>query len=109
MSLWSKISNFVHGAETKVSAEFVKVFGPKAAHDFASASLQLLKTAEGKIVMDAVEAVQTLSSDGAGKRAAAFTQILTDFKGQGISLGNSEVNMLIELAVSTLKGTIGAA
>lgn len=108
-SLWSKISSFVHGAGVKVSGAFVKIFGQKAASDFAHASLSLLKSASGKIVLDAVEAVQTLSADGAGKRAAAFSKIVADFEGQGISVGNSEINLLIELAVGALKGTIAAA
>ena len=109
MSLWSKIENFVHGAEVKVSTVFVTLFGQKAATDFAHASVSLLKTAAGKIVLDAVEAVQTLSTDGAGKRAAAFAKIGADFQTQGLSVGNSEINLLIELAVGALKGTIGPA
>jgi hypothetical protein len=108
-TLWSKISSFIHGAKVAVSAVFVKLFGQQAASDFAHASLALLKTAAGKIVLDAVDAAQTLSTDGAGKRAAAFANILADFKGQGISVGNSEINLLVELAVSALKGTIAAA
>ena len=107
MSLWSKISSFVHGAAVKVSGAFVKLFGQQAASDFAHASLALLKTASGKIVLDAVEAVQTLSTDGAGKRAAAFSKILSDLSGQGLSIKDSEINLLIELAVGALKGTIG--
>jgi hypothetical protein len=108
-TLWSKISSFIHGAKVAVSAVFVKLFGQQAASDFAHASLALLKTAAGKIVLDAVDAAQTLATDGAGKRAAAFTKIVSDFQSQGISVGNSELNLLIELAVGALKGTIAAA
>lgn len=104
MSLWSKISGFVHGAAVKVDAVFVKIFGQQAAEQFASGALALLKTAEGKIVLDAVEAVQTLSTDGAGKREAAFTKIASDFKTQGISVGDSVINMLVELSVQHLRG-----
>lgn len=109
MSLFSKIANFVHTAAVKVSDVFVKLVGKDAAKKFGQASLALLKSAEGKIVLDAVEAVQTLSTDGAGKRAAAFTQIVSDLKSQGLSLGNSEINLLIEVAVQFLKGAIATA
>jgi hypothetical protein len=110
-SLWSKISNFFHGAAVKVSDAFVTIFGKEAAHQFAQGALSLLKTAEGKIVLDAVEAVQTLSpsADAAAKRAQAFQQIGNDFKAQGITVGESVINMLIELAVQFMKGSIGAA
>jgi hypothetical protein len=109
MSLWKKISSFVHGAAVKVSDAFVKIFGKDAAHQFAQGTLALLKTAEGKIVLDAVEAVSTLSLDGAGKRAAAFEKIASDFTTQGYSVGENVINMLVELAVTYLKGTIAAA
>lgn len=108
-SLWSKISNFFHTAEVKVSAVFIALFGKQAATQFAQASLALLKSAEGKIVLDAVEAVQSLAGSGADKRNAAFTQIMTDLKAQGKSVAESEINMLIELAVQFLKGNIAPA
>lgn len=109
MSLFKKIENFIHTAAVKVSDAFVKVFGKDASEKFAQGALSLLKTAEGKIVLDAVEAVQTLSTDGAGKRSAAFEKILADFKTQGISVGESVINMLIELAVQFLQGSIAPA
>lgn len=108
-SLWSKITNFVHGAEVKVSAVFVKLFGQDASHQFAQAALALLKTAAGKIVLDAVEAANTLNVDGAGKRKAAFNQIGADFKAQGITVGESILNLLIELAVQAAKESIASA
>lgn len=105
-SLWSKITGFVHTAAVKVSDVFVAVFGKDVAEKFAQGALSMLKTAEGKIVLDAVEAVSTLTTDGAGKRAAAFEKILADFKTQGITVGESLVNMLIEIAVQFLQGSI---
>ncbi len=107
-NLWSKIENFIHGAAVKVEGAFVAVFGKDAAQQFAQGTLALLKTAAGKIVLDAVQAVETLNptADGATKRAAAFTQVATDFKTQGIQVGESVISMLIELAVQFLKGTI---
>jgi hypothetical protein len=104
MSLLSKLESFVHTAEVKVSDVFVKIFGKDASQKFAQGALSLLKTAEGKIVLDAVQAVSTLETDGAGKRAAAFSRIGTDFKAQGISVGESVINMLVELAVQAIQG-----
>lgn len=109
MNLFSKIAHFFHGAAVKVSAAFVAVFGKQAATQFAQGALALLQTAEGKIALDAVEAVQSLAVDGAAKRATAFAQILADTKAQGITVADSVVNMLIELSVAFLKGHIAPA
>ncbi|MGH9505218.1 MAG: phage holin, LLH family [Terriglobales bacterium] len=108
MSLFGKIANFFHTAAVKVSDAFVKLFGKDAAEKFAQGALSLLKSAEGKIVLDAVEAVETLNpaADGASKRAQAFAKILDDFKTQGLQVSESVVSMLIELAVQFLKGAI---
>lgn len=108
-SLFSKIAHFIHTAKVKVSEVFVKLFGQDASEKFAQASLAMLKTAEGKIVLDAVEAVQSLATDGAGKRAAAFEKILAEFKTQGYEVGESVVNLLVEMAVQYLRGAIAAA
>ncbi len=108
-SLWSKITHFVHGAAVKVSATFVKIFGQDAAEKFAQGALALLKTAEGKLAVDAVEAVGSLSLDAAGKRAAAFEKLALDAKTQGLEVSESIGNLLIETAVAFLKGHIAAA
>jgi hypothetical protein len=109
MSLFSKISSFVHGAAVKVSDVFVKIFGKDAAEKFAQGALALLKTAEGKLAIDAVEAVSSLSLDASGKRAAAFDKLASDAKAQGIEVSESIGNLLIETAVAFLKGHIAAA
>lgn len=111
MSLFSKIKNFVHTAAVKVSDTFVKIFGKDAAEKFAQSALAMLKTAEGKIVLDAVEAIETLmpTADGVAKRAAAFEKIVADFKAQGIQIGESLIGMLIEIAVQYLQGAIAPA
>src|SRR4051812_16227842 len=99
-SLWSKISGFVHGAAVKASALFVKIFGQDAAHQFAQGALAVLKTDAGKLALDAVEAVEALSLDAAGKRAAAFTKLASDTKAQGLDVADSVLNLLIETAVA---------
>ena len=109
-SLFAKVETWFKGAEVTVSADFVKIFGADAAKQFAAGALALLKTAEGKIVTDAVEAIQTLSpsADGTSKKAQAFEKIVSDFKSQGVTVADSLINTLIELAVGLLKGRFGA-
>ena|SRR5947209_18193609 len=109
MSFWSKLTSWVHGAAVKASSVFVAIFGAQAAQQFAQGALALLRTAEGKLAVDAVEAVSSLSLDAAGKRAAAFDKLSSDFKAQGKTVGDSIINLLIETAVGFLKGHIGPA
>ena len=89
-SLFAKIEAFVKGAEVVVSADFVKVFGATASKNFAVASMSLLKTAEGKIVTDAVSAAEALdpTATGAQKFSTALTSATADLKTQGVSVGN---------------------
>jgi hypothetical protein len=109
MSFWQKLTSWVHGAAVKASTVFVTIFGVQAAQQFAQGALALLKTAEGQLAVDAVEAVSSLSLDAAGKRAAAFDKLNSDFKTQGKTVGDSIINLLIETAVSFVKGHVGPA
>lgn len=99
MSFFGKIKDFFVAVKVKVSSFFVKVFGQEAAQRFADGAVLLLKTAAGKLAVDAVMFVQTLALDGAGKRQAAFDKIVSDARAQGLEISSSLVNMLIELAV----------
>lgn len=107
-SLFQRIVTFSHDAGVKIENAFIAIFGKDAATKFAQASLSMLKTAEGKIVLDAVQVAEALPA-GADKRSAAFSQITSDLKTQGKSLASSEINMLIELAVQYMQGTIAPA
>ena len=109
MSLFSKLANFFHHAAVVVSDDFVKIFGKDAAEHFAQGALALLHSAEGKIVLDAVEAVQTLNTDGSGKRAAAFQKITSDFANEGKTVSESVINLLIETSVQFLRNRISPA
>lgn len=100
-----KIGAGVKFVALKIRDGFVAVFGREKAEAFGRASLEMLQTEAGKIVVDAVAAVQTLDTDGAGKRAAAFGQVVEQAKESGLVLKASWINLLIELAVSFLKGT----
>jgi predicted short-subunit dehydrogenase-like oxidoreductase (DUF2520 family) len=87
----------------KVSAFFVTVFGADAAQKFAVGSVAVLKTAAGVLAMDAVQYASGLKlGSGAEARATAAAKLENDAKAQGISLTNSVINLLIELAVTAL-------
>jgi hypothetical protein len=90
-----------------VAKAFVAVFGSAEAAQFAHASLTLLKTSVGKVALDAVTAAQG-AANGTEAHKSAFDQIVSEVTKMGLSLGNSEINMLIELALQAIKGTFGA-
>jgi len=105
---FSKVEAFFHNAEVAVSAGFVKLVGQAQAKAFATGVEAIVKTDLGKIAIAAVKAAEGLAS-GELKHAAAFAEITTQAKASGLDVENSVINMLIELAVQTVKGTFGAA
>jgi ribosome-associated translation inhibitor RaiA len=87
--VFSKIWDFL--------APFVKVFLSSAGNILAASAITAVKTV-----------AQTMGeADGAAKRKAAFTTIVTALKGQGITLGvqvtTSMIYAAIEAAVQKLK------
>lgn len=109
MNVFEAIGHGIKWVAVKVAHGFEALFGKPAAEAFAHASLELLKSATGKIVLSVVAGLmQVKDATGDQKREQAFTEIVTQLEQQGISLGKdilgSEINMLIELAVNALKG-----
>lgn len=106
MSFFGKIGHFFAVVGKSVGHAFVVLFGSEAAHAFAAGAKALLQTALGKLALDAVDAVESLSptAGNAEKRAAAFAKLVGDAKGQGLNISDSIANMLIEVAVNALKG-----
>lgn len=100
-----KIGAGVKFVALKVRDGFVAVFGSETAQAFGQASLDMLKTEAGKVVTSVVAAVQELPVSGAEKRAEAFARVVEQAKESGLSLKSSWINLLIELAVSYMKGT----
>lgn len=100
------ISHFVKHCAVFVSDTFVKVFGSDIAQNFASAAEGLIHSAIGQIVMAAVQEVQHLAT-GEEKYAAAFAKITTAAQGAGIIVGESIINLLIEICVQRVKGNFG--
>jgi hypothetical protein len=87
-----------------VSVSFQKIFGKTEATQFAYATLALLKTDVGKVAMAAVQEVEKMAA-GIDKRKVAFDKIVADLKTEGLTVKNSVINMLIELAVQAISGT----
>lgn len=102
MSLESVGSFFKHlGA--KIHDGLVKLFG-QSALDNVEAQIKTILTDDVQVIfVDAINAAQSLNVSGADKRTAAFNQITTDLKGQGVSLESSAINLGIELIVGLLK------
>jgi hypothetical protein len=106
-SFWRRVTSFFHAAGHLVSEAFIKLFGNDAATQFASASLSLLKTTVGQIAMGAVTEAAKVAS-GAEAQKAAFSTVISEITKLGLSAKNSEINMLIELAVQAVKGSFGS-
>jgi hypothetical protein len=107
-SFWKRVTGFFQAAGHLVSEAFVKLFGQEAATQFASASLALLKTTVGQIALGAVTEASKAAS-GAEAQKTAFTNIVAQVTKLGLTAKDSEVNMLIEVALQAVKGSFGAA
>jgi hypothetical protein len=107
-NFFSAIGHFFKHVAVVVSDVFVKIFGQDVAHTFAVGAESLLHTAIGAIAMTAVQEVSGLAS-GIEKRAAAFGKIKTAAESAGIVVGESIINMLIEICVQKVKGQFGPA
>lgn len=109
MSFITKIGNLFHAARVKVSDIFVKIFGKDAAQAFGASALHLLQTGEGVIVGDIVKAVASLNlATGDEARDEALKRVWADTKIQTSGISKTLVNLLVELAVSELKGHFAA-
>jgi hypothetical protein len=105
-SFFSKVDSFFKKVGYYVSEGFTKLFGSNAAKAFAVSSLALLKTDLGKIALTAVQEAEKVAA-GVDKYTTAFSSIASQVKTQGLAAGESEINMLIELAVQTVNGAFG--
>lgn len=104
-SVWSKIGSFFKHAEVDVADWFEEDFGP-AAHTFAVGAEALLKTQLGQIALVAVQNAEALENSSE-KWDAAGKAILAAAEQAGLTVATSLKNLLIELAVQTLKLTFG--
>ncbi len=104
---YSSLVHFLHHVGVEVSDGFIALFGRDAAHAFAVGAESLLKSKLGVLAWEAVQEVENMAS-GAEKNAAAFAKIAAGAKAAGLEVKDSLIRLLIEVAVSRLKGAFGA-
>lgn len=114
MSLTTVFKGIGHGIKVVavgVAHGFTALFGSDVAKQFASASIALLKSAIGVIVTKVVTELASGDLSSSAKREQAVTQVLALAATEGISVAESEVRLLIEVAVQFVKGkfTVAAA
>ena len=100
-------TSFFSGFKTKVSQIFSFLFGEKEAAAFGTAALGLLKTELGQIAFTVVESISFEELSNAQSRKLAFKQIASAAKDGGLEYKDSIINLLIELAINSLKGHFG--
>lgn len=103
----SKIGAGIKKVAVTIAKDFEALFGTAAAEQFAQASIALLKSAVGTIVTQVVDDMENTTLDSTAKRETAVAQILEIAAKAGISVAESEVRLLIELAVTFVKGKVG--
>jgi hypothetical protein len=101
------IGRFFHNIAHPFVVLFQKIVGSDAFKSFVSGAEDLLKSKLGVLAWDAVQAAAVLTTDGAGKRAFAFAQIVKEAEKLGLEYKDSIINLLIEVAVQKLKGNAG--
>ncbi|HEY0759708.1 MAG TPA: phage holin, LLH family [Acidisarcina sp.] len=109
MSFSSVFKGIGHGIKVVFAGAahgFVALFGSDVAKQFAAASIALLKSAIGAIVTKVVGELATSDLSSNAKREEAVVQILAFAAQQGITVAESEVRMLIEIAVQFVKGKL---
>ena len=107
MSVASVFKSIGHGVKTAVKyveARFVALFGEDAAKQFVKVSYTLLQSAAGKIVLQVVTDLNDTTLDSSAKRETAVQQVKELARQQAIQVAESEVRLLIELAVQFVQG-----
>ena len=103
-SVFKSIGREVKTAVKHIKAGFIALFGEDAANNFVKDSYALLQSAAGKIVCQVVNELNDTSLDSSAKREGAVKQVLELARQQAIQIAESEVRLLVELAVQFVKG-----
>ena len=109
VDVFKKIGHGIKVVATTIAHGFVSLFGSEAAKKFVEASSSLLQSAVGQIVLKVVEDMQATDLDTNAKREAAVVEIMKIASEQAITVAESEVRLLIELAVQFVKGRFAIA
>lgn len=84
---------------------FVAVFGSDAAHQFAAATLEVLKTAAGQIALRAVTDAMGSGPDATDndKRSAAIAAFVQYAETEGLTVADHIRDTLLQLALMAVK------
>lgn len=85
---------------------FLVLFGREALTSFQRAARRMLATQLGRIAWAAVEALASLKLPNEEKRRRAFAHIAAEAHAAGLTVKDSLINLLIEMAVQRLKGLL---
>jgi len=107
----SKLEEAVKAIGHKIAGAFVAIFGKEVAADWAKATEALLANSPTgqiavKVVTDVQNTMATASNDV--KYESAKGGILKELEALGVQIGESLLNLLIELAVQKVKGSLPA-
>jgi hypothetical protein len=107
MSIASLFRSVGHGVKVAVkfiATGFIRMFGNEAAKRFVQDSYSLLQSAIGRIVLEVVQELSATQFENGAKREAAVNKVLAVAREQAITVAESEVRLLVELAVQFVKG-----
>lgn len=99
MSFWG----FFKRAAVYVGLALKRAFGSQPAQEFAKGALAILGTELGKVALLVVGDLSASTLTNAEKRAAAFARIAAVAKLGGISVTDSIINLVIEVALTAIK------
>ena len=110
MSFLDKLKSAIGKVGHAIGGAFVAVFGSDLAREFAGVAEKMLATEAGTIVMTVVQEIQGSMPDAtpAQKAEATLEKTGAALKTAGLELKDSMVNLLKELAVQRLRGTLDA-
>jgi hypothetical protein len=103
-SVFKSIGRGVRVVVKFITSGFIALFGEDAAKRFVKDSYTLLQSGIGKIVSQVVKDLNDTALDSSAKREAAVKQVLEASRQQAIQVAESEVRLLIELAVQFVQG-----
>ena len=103
-----KVEQGIKAIAGHIRDAFVVLFGAAEAKQFAQSAEALLKSAFGPVVVKIVSDLNLTTLTNEQKRAQAVADVGAAAKAAGKTLGESLINLLVELAVSEVKGNLGA-
>jgi hypothetical protein len=108
LNIFVTIKNKLAAAGGAVKHLLVAVFGQDAADQFVKAAEKVLATDFGKEVQTVVAGLVSVAEAKGGEvaRTEALAAVKTQAVASGLDIKDSLINLVVELAVNKLKGTL---